>query len=583
MSVPINIDSVELPAPKRRSTWFWLFSVLALIGITLVIAGAIIWWQREPIATQIVNKELEKLGLPATYEIEEIGPQTQIIRNIVVGPKDRPDLTVKSAIVEMRWGWNGPYPVRIIADDVHLRGRFSGGKLSFGSLDRLRNPDSAEPFKLPDIDLVTRNARISLATDYGPMGIALTGNGNPASNFAGKLAVSAPKLSLAGCLAETAAVSGQYALADGAPSFTGPASLASVDCGATSPQSGAIRAVLTANIAADFQNWSAETDVTATDVASGPNKAAMMLGTVSGKGTFSTAILDYDMRANRARSVQGSAEILSARGDGALNWSGQKFAWTGNAEITAKRSALDPAFLAQIRAQSERNGSLPFDPVITKAAGALARAGSAFDAVFPVTFEGTGNAGRVVVRTATITSASGAQIAFSGGQGMAYALPSGQLALSGTIATSGGNLPSITATVQRNPRTGAYSGRAIFAPYTADSAAVTFDPLNFQTTAGGITFATALGFSGPLPGGKVDRAYIPLVGTYGAREGLVLAGGCTTVRFAALTMSGMQAGQSSLPLCAAPGQPLLRVGTNGLTGTASIPNLRWAGRVRLAG
>ncbi len=578
-----NIDSVdtalESGPPKRWRIGRFLAWMVGALLLLLVIALAVIWWQRVPIATSIVDQELKKLGLPARYEIQKIGPQTQIVRNISVGPAVRPDLTVKSAIVEMRWGWDGPYPVRLVVSGVHLRGAIRNGQISLGSLDKLRDPDSKEPLRLPDIDTNLRDARISLQTDYGLIGVGINGTGNLRDRFAGQAAVLAPGFAVAGCNASAVRLSGYYAVAQQAPEFRGPISIGALNCAKIGAKSGIARGNVSATLASNFADWTLQSDLSAADVAYASNKAAIIIANITGNGDLSRADVEYDLRSSKVRAPQISAGQVLAKGSAALDWSGPQFTWSGDADVTAKRAQLDDSLLRPIRAQKNRNGSLPLDPVIAKAAGALAQAGVAFDAAFPVDFSGQGSKGRILVSEANIKSASGASFSISGGRGIDYALPSGQIAFSGSITAKGGDLPSMQANVQRNPRTGDYSGRAVFAPYAAGGASVAFDPLSFELRGSDIRFATALGFSGPLPGGRIDRAYIPLSGTYGKRSGLVLAGGCTTIRFDSLVLGGVRAGQSTLPLCATAGRPLLQFGANGLAGQANIPNLRWQGKV----
>jgi translocation and assembly module TamB len=196
----IAVSDIEVDAPRKGwRIWRWLAWIFGVLLILLLVAAAIIWWQRIPIATSVVDDELKKLGLPASYTIEKIGPQRQIIRNIVVGPKDRPDLTIDQAIVDLRWGWDGPYPVAVTSKGIRLRGDLRSGKLSFGSLDKLRNPDSKEPFRLPDIYADVRDVQISLTTEYGPIGAAFAGKGDLPSRFAGTVAIASKTLAAGGC------------------------------------------------------------------------------------------------------------------------------------------------------------------------------------------------------------------------------------------------------------------------------------------------------------------------------------------------------------------------------------------------
>lgn len=573
-------DEGLVPAHKGWRVWRWLGWFFATFFILLIIALAIIWWQRVPIATSVVDDQLKKLGLPARYTIEQIGPQTQIIRDIRIGPAERPDLIVKQAIVEMRWGWDGPYPVSVQTSGVRLRGDYRDGKLSFGALDKLRDPNSKEPFRLPDIIANLRDTQISLTTEYGPIGAAIEGEGVLRTQFTGKLALASRTLSGGGCTTSGLALSGSFVLAYGAPEFEGPVRAQSLNCASLKLSSGPIESASIIKSSANFQTWSVTNSLTAKDARYSGNALTLVTGSIDAKGTQSQLDVDYDLRGTSLRTAQANAVSVDATGDVQLDWSAPTLAWSGGADIRAKRASLAPTILSAVAAQQQRNGSLPFDPIIERTTKAIMAAGRAFDVEFPLRFEGAGNKGRLLIAELDATSASGASFSLSGGKGLAIALPSGQLALSSTMIVRGGGLPSIEAMVLRDPRTNSLSGRAVFAPYAAGASRVAIDPLTFSTLPdGGVRFATALNFTGPIPGGSIEQADIPLVGTYGRDGSVQLAGGCTTISFVALNISGTRAGANSLPLCATLGQPLIRYGAAGLVGKASIPNLQWRGAI----
>jgi hypothetical protein len=63
---------------------------------------------RERIADDFIADELARYGIEATYEIERIGGRRQVLRNVVVGDTDRPDLTVERAEVCIRYRFGYP-------------------------------------------------------------------------------------------------------------------------------------------------------------------------------------------------------------------------------------------------------------------------------------------------------------------------------------------------------------------------------------------------------------------------------------------------------------------------------------------
>ena len=66
---------------SRRRAGCW--ALLAVLGL-LLLAVVAVWLSRERIAGNVIGSELAKRGIEATYEIERIGPRTQILRNVVL-------------------------------------------------------------------------------------------------------------------------------------------------------------------------------------------------------------------------------------------------------------------------------------------------------------------------------------------------------------------------------------------------------------------------------------------------------------------------------------------------------------------
>src|SRR5919107_1828702 len=109
----------------RRSRWGRVvgFATLALL-ILLVVAIAVIWLERRPIATHYISRELERRGVTATYHLDRVGFRTQEVSNLVIGDPKHPDLIAKRAIIQMRLKWDGNFEIyRVFARGVRLRGR----------------------------------------------------------------------------------------------------------------------------------------------------------------------------------------------------------------------------------------------------------------------------------------------------------------------------------------------------------------------------------------------------------------------------------------------------------------------------
>src|SRR5919107_1443144 len=194
----------EGPLPEERSEIvrvrryrgrraFMIVGVGLLILLLVALAG--LWIARRPIATGFLEREFERRGVEATYRLDRVGLRTQQVSNLVIGDPRRPDLVARRAIIQMRLKWDGSFEVyRVYARGVRLRGKLVGGRVSWGQVDRLLPPPSDKPFELPNFALDVADSSIALATPFGPVGVALQGNGRLSGGFKGFAAVRSPRL-----------------------------------------------------------------------------------------------------------------------------------------------------------------------------------------------------------------------------------------------------------------------------------------------------------------------------------------------------------------------------------------------------
>src|SRR5918997_2624353 len=163
--------------------------------ILLLVALAALWIARRPIATSFLAGEFDRRGVEATYRLDRVGLRTQQVSNLVIGDPRRPDLTARFAEIQTRIQWNGSVEIyRVMARGVRLRGRLVRGRVSWGQIDKLLPPPTDKPFALPDFVLDVADSSISLATPFGPLGIALEGAGNLRGGFKGRMAASSRRL-----------------------------------------------------------------------------------------------------------------------------------------------------------------------------------------------------------------------------------------------------------------------------------------------------------------------------------------------------------------------------------------------------
>lgn len=120
----MGADQPEETASPRRRRW-----PLVLVAVLLAVmaALAIAWVSRERIADNYIGAQLREMGLPATYEIERIGTDRQVLRNIVIGDPRRPDLTIERAEAQVRYRLGFPAIGRITLVHPRLYGSHRGG------------------------------------------------------------------------------------------------------------------------------------------------------------------------------------------------------------------------------------------------------------------------------------------------------------------------------------------------------------------------------------------------------------------------------------------------------------------------
>ena len=220
-------EAEAAPPPFRKRRWRrWLAGGALLLVLGLGYA----WYDREDIADDLIARKLDDMGLPATYKVERIGTGTQVLTNLVIGDPRAPDLTAERIEVALttRWGWPGLGRITLVKPQLY--GRYVDGQLTFGSLDPMIFTGSKEPFRLPDLDIAVVDGRGLMESDFGPLGVKVEGEGSLRDGFKGVVAVTAPKLALAGCRAENASVFARVTIAAEQPEIDGPLRLGSLSC-----------------------------------------------------------------------------------------------------------------------------------------------------------------------------------------------------------------------------------------------------------------------------------------------------------------------------------------------------------------
>lgn len=577
MSPPAASAEDRPPPPRRgRRVLRWIGIALLLLVIGVV---ATLWFGRERLADRAIGDYLEEAGVRATYEVEEIGPQRQVLRNLVIGDPARPDLTVERVeiFVRPRLGLPGIDAVRLVRP--RLFATLRGGAISFGALDPLVFTGSKEPFSLPALDLAIEDGRALLEGDYGPVGLSLSGSGLLRDGFAGELAATGPRLLAGGCVARGASLYGTLAVENAHPKFTGPLRLDGLDCPAQGLAAGAtvLPFDLTATPLLDRVEVEGGLQLAALNLpnvqaralsgplqltwrAAGEPAFALRYG-LTGEGLSGAGIglsslgLEGTLRASRDFARVDSGGALSGRGLAPGSGLDRRLA----SLAAAGAGTLAQPLVAKLRRAiaTELPGSTLFGEYDLRL-----RDGGLSLAVPDARLRGRGGA-TLLALSRVLYAADGA----------------GLPRLSGNFSTGGAGLPQLSGRLEQR---GADAARIALrlAPYREGDSLLEIPQMSLvQRGDGALGFAGEVLASGPLPGGAVRGLRLPVSGNLGAGGALSVWRGCTPVRFESLALADLALDRRALTLCPPSGRAIVQSGPRGWSLAAGVPALELAGRL----
>ncbi len=542
----------------------------ALLGAGAVLAaGTGLWLARAPLAQMLIDRQLSQLGLPARYTINALGPQSQVLKNIVIGDPAHPDLTIARAEVQLVYGLSGPRIGRITLDRPRLYGTYRAGKLSFGALDPLLFPKQASsaPFRLPELDLRLVDGRALVDSDYGRLALKAEGTGNLAGGFAGTLAALAPSPKAAGCAAQRVSAYGAVSVVAGRPRFVGPVRLDALQCGTDLALGGAALAL---DLIGDK------------DLAGAAIKGRMASTRLAARGASAQTLAgggELVLKAGRVRGhiagdVGGvetgglTASLLGVDGDldATAGFANLVFRGTVSGKGLARGAATHRA-LAQ--AQTAAQGTL-VAPLLARLSAALGREERGSRLAGDVVLRREPDRWSLIVPAAKVNGASGAallsvsrlQVA-SGARGDARGGARGVPRLTGNFVMAGAGLPPITGRME-SARNGRPALRLRMAEYRVGADALALPLLEIaQGPGGALAFTGAAAISGAIPGGAVTNLKLPISGTVSPRGDLALWPQCITPAFDRLQLGQLTLDRRQLALCPARGQAIVAYGQRG--------------------
>jgi hypothetical protein len=541
-------DAQDMTVPEGSSTRRlrprrWRSRIALGLGAAVLLGAGTVWLTRERIAGNVIDSYLQQSGVPATYDIVSIGPNAQVIENLVVGDPSRPDLTVRRMVIETSVGWTGPVVRNVRVEGARLFASLRGGTFSLGALDPLVFTGSDAPPALPAIDVTLSDARALVDSDYGRIGVKIEGSGRIDDGFVGTLAASAPGIGVEGCRAETATLYGKLATDNGAPRLDGPLRIGGLACGDLSLAKANIGTLMSLN--SDFSAAEADFRVTGARAAFAEFTGAGLGGTAKVNWSPGRLALGHDLALTGVASPQGRLARLGAEG----SWRGAADGSSGQWEGTLRGAGLAPANdIAASLAAAERGleGTL-LAPLIAKARGGVTRALDGASVRAEGIIRHKGAEASLIVPEASLATRSGTRVlalsrlsARVGAQGVS--------GLGGNFLAGGEGLPSINGRMQQ--QAGGWTLRMAMADYSTGPNRLALPRLTVRTTPDGtIAFDGLVTASGDLPGGAVNDLAVPLEGTWSSARGLAVGTRCTPLRFTKLALSGLALDGQQITLC----------------------------------
>ncbi len=562
---------VEAPARYRRR---WL-RVLAAAVIVLVVVLASLWFSRERIAGNFIEGQLRDYDIPATYQIDHIGPDKQVLSNIVVGDPKAPDMTIERAEVAIKYRLGTPTLGQLTLVRPRLYGTLHGSSISFGTLDKALFRDTGQPPGLPQLDIRLVDGRALIESDFGPIGIKAGGAGRIDDGFAGAIALAAPNLDGGGCAARGSSLFGTVVTSGGKATIAGPLRLKSLSC----PDNGIALAdtaiAIDATVDEDLKGVTGKGRIATGALTAGGARANGVNGTLNAVWRGDALTARYSLAARGLDLAQAQAALLTAKGSARARNGFSSIEMQADLEGNGVRmgGSLDRMLTDAARSTE---GTL-LTPLVIQTRAALAREGRASTLTASLSARRAGEVFSLRMPEATLRGGSGSTLlALSRVQ--VTATGNGMPRLSGNLATGGAGLPRIVGRMERAPGGDAVL-RLRMAEFAAGGSSLAIPELVLaQSSSGALGFSGSAVASGPLPGGSTLNLALPLNGNWTSR-GFALWNRCVDVRFDRFAVASLTLEKRALTLCPSRGQPIVRQDSSGLRIAAGAPSLDLSGRL----
>lgn len=563
--------------PVGRRSRFRLFGGILLV---LILLGLIVLWiSRTTLADNVIQSQLDDMDVAASYDIDDIGLRKQVIRNLVIGDPERPDMTAELVEVGNSLSLGGVGINWIKASGVKLFGRLEDGKLSFGELDKFTDPADDSPLALPDMWLDLSDAKLRIDSDYGAIGLTLQGTGELHDGFKGEVAAISEKLDAGGCALTKPTFFGKIAIRDKKPQLQGPLRMPGVSCKSLDLNAEDFAARVSVDLGEDLASWSGNIGLIGGPLRYADYASQEIKASIDIVGDFNQSSGDLDLTASGLRSPYGRADQSRINGPFTLGYGGEQItaSFEGQPEIRGGRVAK--SLLQQANSLSASAAGTPVGPIAAKLANAVQLAGKQLDISSDIKFSKGDGQTTLELTALAARSRSGAALTLSDPLLLAFTDKNIRMLADGHLLLAGGGFPNATMVLNDGSLSRGFSGRIEMAAYQAGSAQLKIPAMAFSPTRqGGTNIDGRIILTGPIGDGQITGLQVPVSGNIGRNGSFSLFRQCVDLQFASLRTGSLNAGPTSTRLCPQ-GNAIVSSGRSGVNVAANAPGLNLIGDI----
>ncbi|GAA0480460.1 hypothetical protein GCM10009096_23090 [Parasphingorhabdus litoris] len=539
-----ELDQEPIGSRLRPRLFVYLLLFLLLVGFL------VLWFNRITIADNFVRSELDNLDIQASYEIEDIGFRKQIIRNLVIGNPEHPDLKADLVEIGNSLGTEGAGINWVRARGVKAYGRLRDGKLSFGALDKFSDPEDDSPLALPDISLTLEKAQLRIDSDYGPLGLALNGSGNLHDGFKGELAALSKQLDLGGCTISDPSYFGEIVIDDRKPGLNGPLRMPAIKCPDMDMSVEDVGIQLALELGQDFASWSGDAGISSGQLRYADYSAEEIRSALSFTGDLDRSSGNIDLTTNEVKSLYGRAKTARVSGPFQIGYGDDPVTARFEGAPEIRTAQISNHLLKQIRGLAASTDGTPVGPIAEKLATAVRQAGLALDFTSDIRFDTSAAGTKLTVNTLSARSRSGGELALDDPILLTVIGDDVRMLAEGDLILNGGGFPDAKIDLDDGSLARGFSGNVQMAAYQAGPAKLNIPDLSFSPAAGGGTnFDGRMILTGPLADGQVTGLQVPINGDFDGRGGFALFRKCVDLQFASLRTASFIAGPTQTRIC----------------------------------